>query len=308
MSAFTERVAKSRADRAAMLAKFGIIPTSILRLARGKASARMFTYQKEERGRSIGMRYDGTQTREVVTDRAKESDRERAKLKMLGGGLETKKSGSRVQASIMPAELVAFFAKYYAKPGDTYLDPFIGQGVQMQVAHELGMHYIGMDASRTFMAYVERTRDRIDDHTTTIDVRLGDSRHPTHIPDHTGDFMFTSPPYWDVEYYGDEPEQLGTNHTYDEFMTGITDVMRAWHPKMKPGAYAIINTNDIRKDGRFIPYHADYIRATTNAGWTMHDMWIIDGLVGGLPKAFGVAFNLKRIAPKVHEYALVFRA
>ena len=49
------------------------------------------------------------------------------------------------------------------------------------------------------------------------------------------------------------------------------------------------------------------INIAIKAGWILHDIWIIDGLIGGLPKAFAVDFNIKKIAPKIHEYAIVLR-
>jgi hypothetical protein len=207
----------------------------------------------------------------------------------------------------MPAELVAFFVRYYARPGDVYLDPFMGQGVQMQVAKRLGLHYHGYDLSAGFFRYIEAVRAKIDDGSTTLSITLGDSRHPDAIPDGIGDFSFHSPPYWDIEFYGEESGQLGYKQTYEDFLAGMEAVARAWLPKFKSGAWHVVNVNDFRKGGRFYPYHADTITLFRRAGWELADTWIIDGLVGGLPKAFAVDFNMKRIAPKVHEYALVFR-
>lgn len=206
----------------------------------------------------------------------------------------------------MPAELVEFFVKYYASPGDVYLDPFMGQGVQMQVAHLLGLHYWGYDLSSEFFAYIDSVREKIEDNTTALQIFCGDSRNPEHIPDEIGDFSFHSPPYWNIEYYGDEPEQLGKG-TYEDFLQGMEDVARAWLPKFKSGAYHVVNVNDFRMGGTFYPYHADTLALFKRAGWELADLWIIEGLVGGLSKAFAVDFNLKRIAPKLHEYALVFR-
>lgn len=216
-------------------------------------------------------------------------------------------SPGRLAASIMPAELVDFFIKYYAKPGDTYLDPFAGQGVQMQVAAKRGLHYIGYDISEEFYAYIKAAQERIDPDSKLTEIYRADSRHPDDIPDGIGDFSFHSPPYWDIEYYGDEPEQLGQG-SYEEFLDGMEAVYRAWLPKFKPGAYHAVNVNDFRRGGRFYSYHTHTIQIAENAGWVLHDTWIIDGLVGGLPKAFAVDFNLKKIAPKVHEYVLVFKA
>jgi DNA modification methylase len=207
----------------------------------------------------------------------------------------------------MPAELVEFFVKFYAKPGDVYLDPFMGQGVQMQVAKILGLQYYGYDLSTEFFGYIDSVRSKIDDGKTVLNITHGDSRFPSNIPDGIGDFSFHSPPYWDIENYGDEPGQLG-NGSYEEFLVGMRDVARAWLPKFKPGAFHVVNVNDFRKDGRFYPYHADTIRVYKEAGWELFDTWIIAGLlISASASIFARGKIERRIAPKVHEYALVFR-
>jgi hypothetical protein len=309
VSDLRESLKQSAANRAAMERKFGMVPLSILKISRGEMSRGMFLYQQENAGRSSSGQ-KAMATADIATDEAKSRNRERIKRGLLGGGsgLDKKRGdGSRLNASTMPAELVAFFVRYYARPGEVYLDPFMGQGVQMQVAKRLGLHYYGYDLSTEFFAYIDAVRGKIDDGKTTIQIVHGDSKTPDEIPDGIGDFSFHSPPYWDIEFYGTEAEQLGHGKSYSEFLTGMEQIARAWLPKFKQGAWHVVNVNDFRKDGRYYPYHADSINLFQRAGWTLVDTWIIDGLVGGLPKAFAVDFNLKRIAPKVHEYALVFR-
>jgi DNA modification methylase len=208
--------------------------------------------------------------------------------------------------TVMPADLVEFFIKYYAKPGDVYLDPFMGQGIQMQVAKIMGLHYYGYDLSKEFFSYIKAVKEKIDDGKTSIEITCGDSRYPLEIPDNIGDFSFHSPPYWDIEDYGDEPAQLG-NASYKGFLLGMQSVAKAWLPKFKDDCWHIVNVNDFRKEGKFYPYHADTIRIFQAVGWELVDLWVIDQLVSGLSKAFAVSFNMKRLAPKVHEYALVFR-
>lgn len=316
MSDLVESLKQSKANRQAMERKFGMVPLSILRLSRGKLSAQMFLYQQENRERhgSKGDDYD------EKASRLREAGYTKTSASMKAGrsvrrdsvfGFKTNTEGkpmeNRTVASIMPAELVEFFVKYYARPGQVYLDPFMGQGVQMQVAKLMGLHYYGYDLSTEFFAYIESVKAKIDDGKTTISITHGDSKAPDNVPDGIGDFSFHSPPYWDIEFYGTEAEQLGFNHTYPEFIDGMEQVARAWLPKFKSGAWHVVNVNDFRKDGKYYPYHADTIALFQRAGWVLSDTWIIDGLVGGLPKAFAVDFNMKRIAPKVHEYALVFR-
>jgi DNA modification methylase len=296
---------QSISDRAALVKKFGMVPLSILKIHRGELSRRMFLYQQEVPQRSANANKEAN-VKLMTTDGAIEKHRSRRELGLIGN-VKSGHSGSNTAASTMPAELVAFFIKYYARRGQVYLDPFMGQGVQMQVARLLGLDYYGYDLSAEFFAYIDAVRRKIDDGATTIRITHGDSRTPTEVPDGIGDFSFHSPPYWDIEFYGTEAGQLGYRQTYEDFLRGMEDVARAWLPKFKPGAWHVVNVNDFRKDGRFYPYHADTIALFRRAGWVLTDTWIIEGLVGGLPKAFAVDFNLKRIAPKVHEYALCFR-
>lgn len=295
MSDLRAGLKQSAANRAAMLSKFGFIPMSILKLSRGTFHKRLFHYSGD-----VGI--SNVRNNRIKVDRVKGKRREDAASGRVGVGNQ-----GVAGLSIMPAELVEFFIKYYSRPGDIYLDPFMGQGVQMQVSKAMGLHYYGYDLSTEFFTYIASVKEKIDDGTTTIRITHGDSRTPDEIPDGIGDFSFHSPPYWDVEFYGEEGGQLGYQASYPEFLAGMEQVARAWLPKFKPGAWHIVNVNDIRKAGKFYSYHADTINLFTRAGWELHDTWIIEGLVGGLPKAFGVDFNLKRIAPKVHEYALVFR-
>jgi hypothetical protein len=43
------------------------------------------------------------------------------------------------------------------------------------------------------------------------------------------------------------------------------------------------------------------------SGWVLHDLWILDQIVAGSNRIFAVSTCNKKRAPRVHEYALVFR-
>jgi hypothetical protein len=292
-----DSIARSRERRASLLAKFGFIPESVLRLTRGALSRSMLSLQGERPAR----RANQSDTAIAKAERLKDVGMTRSASGVINGR-------GNAGLSIMAAELVDFFVKAYAKPGDVYIDPFMGHGIRMQVAKRNGLHYHGYDASNEFFDYISSIKSMIDDGKTTISITRGDSRFPTAIPDGAGDFSFYSPPYWDIEYYGDESEQLGKpGVTYEQFIIGMRDVARAWLPKFKAKCWHVVNVNDFRKDGKFYGYHSDLIAAYQRAGWTLHDIWIIDGLVGGMPRAFAVRSLLDlRQAPKVHEYAMVF--
>jgi DNA modification methylase len=306
----------SKDNHKAMMSKFGFIPRSVIRIGKGALTKSLFTYQGQNPGSSTSARVlmrndsgiNGSEFEKSISDdaRAKVQQRLERVIKDSDFGLSIRHSDQPTGA-VLCAELISFYVKYYARKGQVYLDPFMGQGTAMQVAKYHGLHYYGYDISETFFPFVDGVRQKIDDGNTDIKIFLGDSRYPVQIPDGIGDFSFYSPPYWDCEFYGDESGQLGYKKSYEDFLLGISEVAHAWLPKFKSCSWHVVNVGDIRRDGRFYSYHSDLIHVYTKAGWLLHDTWIIDGVVSGLSNIFAVDFNMKRLAPRVHEYILVFR-
>ena len=294
-----ENLKQSAANRAAMIKRFGFIPSSVLKLSFGALTNKMYRLQGESSIRAV-WNSPAADEKLKVMQKAGYRGKQTASNRKTGRGTKTN--------NLMSPELVQFFIKYYAAPGQTYCDPFMAHSIQMQVAKMMGLHYYGNDLCEEFYKYALLVKEKIDDKKTKIVACHGDSRFPSkQIPDGVGDFCFTSPPYWDINWYSDDPRQLGLDKTYPEFLKGMTDVARAWLPKFKQGAICVVNVNDFRKDHVFYSYHSDIIQLFQVAGWAIHDQWIVEGLVGGMARAFGVDFNMQKIAPKAHEYCMVFR-
>lgn len=305
---FVESLRRSKRERAKIVARLGCVPMSVLRLSRGALSRRMFSLQKERPHGSVQVDLPPEKIA-TMSEAAKEKYRICKERGLMGRGVAGAPNIDRVQVSIMPAELVQFFVRYYAEAGAVYVDPFLGQGVQMQVAALEGLDYYAVDVCQEYVDYAGAVIDRLDlREGQTVQVVREDARVMDSVPDGIGDICFTSPPYWDIEYYDDSDEQLGHGKGYDEFLEGMGEVAKALRSKMKPGAYAVVNVNDFRRNGRFYGYSIDTVNLFRAAGWTHHDTWIIDGLVGGISRAFAVDRCKQKIAPKVHEYAWVFRA
>jgi hypothetical protein len=300
------RLVSSVEERRKVIARFGMVPNSVLKLHRGALSKSLFNLPAEkERG---VIRLDQATLDDTKSEASRAIHKDRLAAGLIGGG-GLGPSQQRERVSMMAAELVEFVLAFYGEPGGTYLDPFAGQGVQAQVAWLKGFRYVAMDASAEYVDYTRRVVDLLPD--TEFDVprpvvHHGDSRHPVDVPDGIGTVGFTSPPYWDTEYYGPEPFQLGVECVdYDQFMDGMRAVYEAWLPKFVSGAYLVVNVNDFRRAGRFHPYHADTITALDRAGWSIHDVWVVEGLVTGLARVFAVDKINSMIAPKVHEYLIV---
>jgi len=122
----------------------------------------------------------------------------------------------------------------------------------------------------------------------------------------SGDFTLTSPPYYDLEDYGDEPEQLGKQRTYQEFLGGLFEVARENYRVLKDGAFAVWFVNDFRRNKTFHAYHVDTIQLMERAGFVLWDIMVVD--IGyPIRAAFAAQVIESQILPKRHEYGLVFR-
>jgi DNA modification methylase len=195
----------------------------------------------------------------------------------------------------------------YSKLGDTVLDPFAGHNSRMECCLSLGRNYVGFDVSHAFMQFNVERYSQIQD-TVTGRARLyeSDSRHLDGIYKESADFCITSPPYYDIEYYGPEIEQLGNAENYPAFMQRIKEVALALCKRLKAGAFVAWFVNDFRRDGRFHAYHADTIDIFRRVGFTPWDIMVVN--LGWTMRAGFVQETIaEKILPKVHEYGLIFR-
>jgi DNA modification methylase len=203
----------------------------------------------------------------------------------------------------------------YTKKGDTVLDPFAGHNSRMELCWRAGRNYKGNDISQYFQDANRRVLNRLmkekDDDLfrdigADVDLSVGDSRK---LPwkSGSGDFTITSPPYYNLEHYGDEPEQLGLGAvSYNDFLNRLFEVMIENFRVLKAGRFCIWCVNDFRLDGQFYNYHGDVIRLMRRAGFVQHDICIVD-LVSSIAAAFVNQIVERKLLPKRHEYALIFK-
>lgn len=209
--------------------------------------------------------------------------------------------------STFPQNIGRSMVLMYSEPGDTVFDPFAGHASRMELCVRSGRHYIGCDASKEFMIFNRELAGRLRDEFPVANIKLieGDSRKIP-IADEVGNFTITSPPYWDIEYYGDEEFQMSNCQTYKDFLDSMQLVMNENYRALKPGAFAVWFINDFRKKGKFYYYHVDILRLGQRAGFIGHDIIITD-FGRGFRDIFISQTIEQRILPKRHEYGIVFR-
>lgn len=98
---------------------------------------------------------------------------------------------------------------------------------------------------------------------TTHRLIQGDARHLDFIPDESIHLVVTSPPYWILKRYNENPNQLGHVEDYEQFVEELSKVWKHVYRVLVPGGRLVCVVGDVclsrRKYGRHlvIPLHAD---------------------------------------------------
>lgn len=220
--------------------------------------------------------------------------------------------GKQGGLSTFPPALAHRITMFYSEEGETILDPMAGHNSRMQIVNESNRHYIGYDVSKDFIAFNKLVRDEIlgvgkqnllfeNKYTITLHEQ---SSQKMNEANNSIDLVFTSPPYWDIEFYGEEPEQLGYHKTYEQFLLGIKDVLAESYRVLKTNRYCAFNINDFRKNGTFYDYHADIMRLMKEVGFSLHDCIIIKWK-SAIGACFASQIESRKICAKSHEYLIV---
>jgi hypothetical protein len=214
-------------------------------------------------------------------------------------------------------------------------DPFNERIPRILVANILKRHAIGTDISKLFQSHnLELLKNKfgatiadtgmvkgIDFGTLVFEGVLNgykiclyccDSRSVPFIQDESIDFIFTSPPYFTIEYYGDEENQLGYGKAihgddpdYNKFLQELKKVIQENYRVLKSGKFAAWMVGDFRLHGKFYTFAADCVNLFKDVGFEPWD-WIVYNQY--TPSIIGVGKAIDRkYTVKAHEHILVFR-
>lgn len=98
---------------------------------------------------------------------------------------------------------------------------------------------------------------------TTHRLIQGDARYLDFIPDQSIHLALTSPPYWILKRYNENPNQLGHVEDYEQFLEDLSKVWEHVYRTLVPGGRLVCVVGDVclsrRKYGRHlvVPLHAD---------------------------------------------------
>ncbi len=105
-------------------------------------------------------------------------------------------------------------------------------------------------------------------------LRRGDARQLAFIPEDSVHLIVTSPPYWSLKRYEDNPDQLGHIEGYEEFLAELTDVLMECYHKLRIGGRLVCVVGDVclsrrKNNGRHVvvPLHASILEIGRRIGF-----------------------------------------
>lgn len=299
----TEAGTKSDPENRAgnLLAKFGVAPFTVL-------NAREGWWQDRKRAwLDIGIKSELGRGGELLGFSSAAASFGRIRSGLTFGELPTNPGmGQLLQGtSIFDPVLCEVAYRWFSPAGGVVLDPFSGGSVRGVVASRLGRRYVGVDLRAE---QVEANKGQLDiAGDPAPDWRVGDSRDIAALcGDVEADFIFSCPPYADLEVYSEDPLDLSTLK-YDDFRRAYAEIIEGACSLLKEDRFACFVVGDVRgPDGCYYNFVGDTVEAFRAAGLSYYNEAILVTAVGSLPIRVGRQFSVGRKLGKTHQNVLVF--
>lgn len=127
-------------------------------------------------------------------------------------------------------------------------------------------------------------------------------------PKDSVDLVWTSPPFFDLERYTDDPRDLSNRGNYELFVDGLEKTAKGLFGVLRPDRFAAVIVGEIRAEspGFYRGLVPDTIRAFSGAGFGYYNEAIFVTLGGSLPIRTIRPFEAARKLGRLHQTVLVF--
>ncbi len=206
--------------------------------------------------------------------------------------------------SVFPAPLMEMIiVRYGGEQGSKILDAFAGGPPRGLVAAIMGHQYVGF----------EIRQEQIDENEQLLKtLKLKGATYVkgdgTHL-DYDGDFdcAITCPPYYNLEVYSDQRDDISNLGSYSEFNASMYLCALSHKERMKPGSFVCIIVGNFRdKIGTLVNFPGDTINNFQEAGFIFWQDIILSKNFASAAVRAGNAWKGRKLIPR-HERLLVFR-
>lgn len=223
------------------------------------------------------------------------------------GAYDNRKESTTTDAgtSVFDPVVCELAYRWFCPSGGQIIDPFAGGSVRGIVADILGYGYWGCDLRQD---QIDANRDQAAEICEGVGPSwvCGDSLEKMECAP-MADFLFSCPPYGDLEKYSDDPRDISTMD-YHSFMGAYRRIILRSCERLKNNRFACFVVGDFRnpKTGAYRNFVSDTIESFRQCGLELYNEAILVTSVGSLPIRVGKQFVTSRKMGKTHQNILVF--
>ena len=218
-------------------------------------------------------------------------------------GKDDEDSGGGV-TSIFDPVVCELAYRWFTGEGAQIIDPFAGGSVRGIVASCLGRNYWGCDL-RAEQIEANRAQGEALCPDNPPQWICGDSLSDLDSAP-MADFIFSCPPYGDLEEYSDDPLDL-SHMDHAAFLVAYRAIIAKACAKLKQDRFACFVVGDFRdKKGNYRNFVSDTIQAFLDAGMNYYNEAILVTSVGSASMRVTKQFESGRKFAKTHQNILVF--
>lgn len=213
---------------------------------------------------------------------------------------------TKFNTSIFDPALCEVLYKWFCPENGNILDPFSGGSVRGIVANYLGFNYTGIDIRQE---QIDSNREQSMDILKIYNqpnYYVGDANEVLNDFNKEFDFVFSCPPYANLEVYSDLKGDI-SNMSYIEFMKIYEEIIEKSCNLLKRGCYACFVVGEVRdKKGNYTGFVPDTINAFKKCGMKFYNEAILlNSIASASMRANGNMKKQKLV--KVHQNILVFK-
>ena len=213
---------------------------------------------------------------------------------------------TEANVSVFDPVLCETMYDWFSPKDGKVLDPFAGGSVRGIVAEELGRSYTGIDISEEQIKANKLQSDK-------PNWIVGDSRKVVPTLTDEYDFIFTCPPYHDLEVYSDNPKDI-SNMPYNRFLTSLNSILTHSVSKLKDNRFVAIVVSEIReqsttrnyKIGKYRGFVPSVIEMCEEMGLSFYNDMILYNSQGQASRVSKTYFNRNKKIASVHQNILIF--
>lgn len=191
---------------------------------------------------------------------------------------------------------------WFCPSGGHILDPFGGEQTKGFVAGYLGLRYSAVEYREEQVLFNRQRCLGMDG----VQYTTGDSNDISKlIKDRNFDFVFTSPPYYDLEVYSQE--DMSALGTYEEFMRQYENIFAQCVAMLAENRFLVVKVGEVRdkESGQYRNFVGDNIAMFLRLGLVYYNEIIMVNPIGTAAIRADRSFRNRKVV-KVHQNVLVF--